>query len=91
MAFSRWAAPMFGVAGDRIGHRDLLAMMRATSELSFSPVIRLRGMFLSCASLMPLTVAPDLLSTDATSPERASLSVSKFVTAFAPKVVRAQL
>ena len=23
-------APMFGVAGDRIGHRDLLAMMRAT-------------------------------------------------------------
>src|SRR5260370_9096260 len=22
-------APMFGVAGDRIGHRDLLAMMRA--------------------------------------------------------------
>src|SRR6476660_2877355 len=24
------AAPMFGVIGDRIGHRDLLAMMRAT-------------------------------------------------------------
>ena len=23
-------APMFGVVGDRIGHRDLLAMMRAT-------------------------------------------------------------
>src|SRR5438132_13513338 len=23
-------APMFGVAGDRIGHRDLLAVMRAT-------------------------------------------------------------
>ena len=23
-------APMFGVIGDRIGHRDLLAMMRAT-------------------------------------------------------------
>ncbi len=26
-------APMFGVAGDRIGHRDLLAMMRATYAL----------------------------------------------------------
>ena len=23
-------APIFGVAGDRIGHRDLLAMMRST-------------------------------------------------------------
>ena len=26
-------APMFGVVGDRIGHRDLLAMMRATYAL----------------------------------------------------------
>src|SRR5258705_6074241 len=26
-------APLFGVVGDRIGHRDLLAMMRATYAL----------------------------------------------------------
>jgi MFS family permease len=26
-------APMFGVVGDRIGHRDLLAMMRATNAM----------------------------------------------------------
>jgi len=35
-------APMFGVVGDRIGHRDLLAMMRATYAVLAAVLMTLR-------------------------------------------------
>src|SRR5258705_12627044 len=41
-------APLFGVVGDRIGHRDLLAMMRATYAV-------LAGTFMTLALTGPLS------------------------------------
>src|SRR5262249_18847792 len=45
-------APMFGVVGDRIGHRDLLAMMRATYALLAATLMTLA----LTATLTPLYV-----------------------------------
>ena len=44
-------APMFGVVGDRIGHRDLLAMMRATYAVLAAMLMTLALSRPSCAAL----------------------------------------
>ena len=60
-------APMFGVIGDRIGHRDLLAMMRATYAVLAATLMTLalsghltRSMVFIIAAMMGIVRPSDL-------------------------------